>query len=38
MTDHIVCMIAGPIVGGLLTLAFLILWAVRGSKWLVSGK
>ena len=30
--------LAGAIVGGLATLAAIVIWAVRGSKWLVSGK
>lgn len=38
MSGHILSFGAGFIVGGLVTLAGLIIWALRGWKWLVSGR
>lgn len=35
---HVLSFGAGVVVGGLVVAAGLILWAVRGSRWLVTGK
>lgn len=36
--DHLLCIILLPLVGGLATAGGLILWALRGYKWLATGK
>lgn len=38
MIAHILSFAAGCIVGGLVIFAALILWALRGYKWLATGK
>lgn len=36
--SHILSFLAGGVVFSLIAVAILVLWAVRGSRWLVTGK